>query len=193
MVVPASFKWSPRGEMNPARREFIEEVSVTKKELGFFTARAFHVMVLTLAIMIVGKSNTQMFASDCVQLSENAAKRVDAVLQKRLESRDNPHTSPAAKELGMLLFELRSSNEPVSDESLCALLNYYLGEANDGDVAYQVTARGQRLTPQLKAFRESPPCTAPVFTPLLHDEETRKMVLDIVVGAIEKGETVGAE
>ncbi len=163
----------------------IKSISPSTRNLVLF--------VLMTAFLSVTDPIAIACSTDCVQPSENAAELVEMVLEKRLESRDNPHTSPAARELGNLLFELRESEAPEADEALCALFTFYLGEANDGDVLYQVTFRGRRLTPMLEKYRSAVPCVPQAFEPLLHREETRHMLLDLALGAIKKGEVIGVD
>ncbi len=130
----------------------------------------------------------------CNGLDKDVARVTAEVLAARSKALAQPHSGAAADSLGRLVAERVRDDTVRGDQALALLLNFYLGEANDEDILYEVVRRGTRMLPLLEseswATRDKVVCAATAsYRSLVNEEDTRKLKLDTARQAIERGET----
>jgi hypothetical protein len=162
---------------------------VTCRSGGRWGGNSVHAFVVMLCTFLPAPAQWP----PCLQLDVAARRTAERVLDQRLSSLQNPQTSEPASVLGDLISDLRARHDSSADEALCVLVNFYLGEANDGDVMYQITARGTPLIPNLVAMKGKRPCVDERYAMLFHEERRRLRLLDLAIKAIENDKVIGAE
>jgi hypothetical protein len=107
------------------------------------------ILVLSFVIGVRGPCD-----ATAIEPSEGVEKSIDPILEAAQAVRQ--HDSEATEfDLGRRLQEVFDDKGPTGDEALVVLLNFYIGEANEGDLLHQITLRGKRLLPLLAKHKRA--------------------------------------
>ncbi len=110
---------------------------------------------LTILAICACASQTQSRGSQTA--AEVAINRARGILALAVQFRASSFEGPADAALAQELYRLELEKGREADWVACMLLPYYLGEANDGDLACNVGQRGRRVLPLLqKLLHEGP-------------------------------------
>jgi hypothetical protein len=110
------------------------------------------IVAVILLFVCVSAHSQPAEDSNIIKPSERVAALVEPILEGELVARQ--HDSEATEfELGGRLQKLFEDQSPIADESFAVILNYYVGEANDGNILHQITVRGKRMLPILLKYR----------------------------------------
>lgn len=111
--------------------------------------RTIGIAILAASFVIATR---QPGGATAIEPSEEAEKLIDPILEAALAVRQ--HDSEATEfELGRRFKKVLDDQSSTGDEALVVLLNFYIGEANGGDLLHQVTLRGRRLMPLLIKYK----------------------------------------
>lgn len=97
--------------------------------------------------------------------------------------------------LGPLITQALNDRTENGDVALVTLMNYYLGEDLDEDIAAEITSRDKRCLRLLRQHMQTPPKFAGSerFKMIERDPETRTRYYDFIIDAVERGETLGSD
>jgi hypothetical protein len=113
--------------------------------------RSITIAILALSL-VVGTS--QHCRATAIEPSDEVEKLIDPILEAALATRQ--HDSEATElELGRRFKKVLDDRSFVGDEALVVLLNFYVGEANGGDLLHQITLRGRRILPLLTKYQRA--------------------------------------
>ena len=133
---------------------------------------ACFVMALIIRLLIVlALCTTSLLASaaDCRPqlLPPRALKLVKPLLVLRNQQAKDQFTpdghwiaeSPVTPRVEKLFESLLANRTPASDEALAYLLNVYMGEHSGEELVCEVTNRGKRMVPLIRAYQQCLPLT----------------------------------